>query len=541
LSLIRRLRWIPPFVVGLSAAVAAEVAVGLLLYVTPGFLRALTLILAVLLSSLALGLWTAPHNDEGLTERLRRRWLLVLFAYAAGSVVAGAWTVRGGLAESPVTQGFGLALLAALPLYSCGALLGGMSAPRLLHVRGPVGSSAAAGAAVGTVLAGYVLAALLHPVSIYAFCLVLLSGAAIVHGWLIAAEGERRKLSAAPSPYGPVIVEEWSWGKSRRERVVRENGRVRGVEDAHGHPVRKWEVAAVEVIAGALEARRARAGGVEPEAPMAGASAADATAGALSGVAPGSAPTDGAAQERGAVESEAAGTPAAAAAALAERELLEAPLAEPGLPRTEPAAAPCVGSIQMLGAGALTLAKLIVERNPDVDVHAVERNPVIVDAVRTHFAPPADASRLTTRAEDPRDVMEGGTGPHLAIALDSSALAPHDPLALSEARQLRSLRGSLAEGGVLLLGGIEVRAAEGAPLDHLLSEGLRFFPSAAVFLVERTKGAPPVSNAPGSDLMVVFSTDPEAVFPASAGELKLDATRRRQPVSTTADTTGELP
>jgi MFS family permease len=486
LSRVRRLSWIPPFVVGLSAAVASEVAVGLLLYVTPGFLRALTLILAVLLGSFALGLWTAPHSDERLTERLRRRWLLVMFAFAGGSLVSGVWSVQGGLAGSATTQGVGLALLAALPLYSCGALLGGMSAPRLSHVRGPVGSSAAAGAALGTVLAGYVLAALLLPVSIYAFCLVLLSGAAVVHGWVISAEGERRSLHSASSPHGIVRVEEWSWGKSRREKVLTENGRVRGVEDAGGQPVRRWEVAALEVLTA-----------VAREAP-----------GRLPGpvTQPGESPSGS----------------------------LQAELPEGDQPRPRPA------TLLILGAGTFTLSRLLLERVDELELEAVERNPAVVDAARAYFAAPEDGSRLRVRSGDPRvALMDGCTGAHQAIVLDSSAVAPEDPLPVTSAGELLALRRCLVEGGVLLLGGIDRSRARGAPLERLLSEAREAFPSAAVFRSEPDRRAPVVSNALVNEMMVLLSTDPDARFPSTVAGLALEMVR--EPPQPPAANAGVLP
>lgn len=252
--------WIPPFIVGLAAAVAAELAAGLLLYATPGFLRSLTLVLGVQLGSLALGLWTVPAaRDEALTESLRRRWLLALVAFAGGSGVSAAWSLRQGLAGDALSRGLGLALLAGLPLYACGALLGAMSAPRRTWSRHAlVGAPAVAGAALGAILAGYVLVAALLPVSIYAFCLVLLSGGALLHGWILAAEGERRLVARAWSAYGEVTVEEWTWGKAaHRERILRENGTVRGAEDQDGRPARAWERAALDLLG-----HRAASGGV---------------------------------------------------------------------------------------------------------------------------------------------------------------------------------------------------------------------------------------------------------------------------------------
>jgi len=234
--------WTPAFIVGIAAAVAGELSVGLLLYVTPGFLPVLTLILTVLLGSLALGLWTAPKSsDQRLIESIRRRWMLALLAFAGGAAGSGAWTVQGGLAEAGVSRGVGLALLAAFPLYAGGALLGAMARPiRPGAPAAPIGVAAVAGAALGTILTGNVLVGMLVPVSIYAFCLVLLSGGALLHGRILAAEGERHRIAAMPSAFGEVRVEEWSWGRERpAERVLLENGRIVGAEDLERRPVRR--------------------------------------------------------------------------------------------------------------------------------------------------------------------------------------------------------------------------------------------------------------------------------------------------------------
>jgi hypothetical protein len=240
--------WLPAFIVGMSAAVAGELSIGLLLYSTPGFIRSLTLILAILLGSLALGLWTAPTAaTETLHESLRRRWLLALVAFGGGSALSGMWSIQRGLAADATTRGLGLALLAALPLYACGALLGAMAGPDPER-RAGIGSSAVAGAALGAILAGYVLVSTLLPVAIYAFCLVLLSGGALVHGWIVNERGERTVVESAASPFGELTVEEWWWGKSRGVRLLVLNGRTVAAEDTRGAPIRAWERAALDLL-----------------------------------------------------------------------------------------------------------------------------------------------------------------------------------------------------------------------------------------------------------------------------------------------------
>ena len=116
--------WIPPFAVGVAGAAAAEVALGLLLYVPGGFLGALTLVLCVEMASLAAGLWSAPRDVAPPWSGVRRAWFLLLLTYVAGAVTAAGWEVLGGLASSRLSRGLGLAFLGAFPLYGTGLVLG---------------------------------------------------------------------------------------------------------------------------------------------------------------------------------------------------------------------------------------------------------------------------------------------------------------------------------------------------------------------------------------------------------------------------------
>lgn len=162
---------------------AAEVAVGLLLYSGDGFLRALTLILATLTGALALGLWSAPSPGIGEpVESIRKRWLLALLSFTGGAVTAAGWSVLGGLSSRALTRGLGLALLAAFPLYAVGSLLGTMASVRADRgVRGP-GAAASAGASLGAVLTGVLLVRTVAPMTMYVFGVVALSAGALLHG-----------------------------------------------------------------------------------------------------------------------------------------------------------------------------------------------------------------------------------------------------------------------------------------------------------------------------------------------------------------------
>jgi hypothetical protein len=512
----------------------------------------------------------------GLTERLRRRWMLVMFSFAGGSAVSGVWSVQGGLAASATTQGLGLGLLAALPLYSCGALLGGMSAPRLSHVRGPVGSAAAAGAALGTILAGYVLAALLLPLSIYAFCLVLLSGAAVVHGWVISAEGERKVLFRAASPYGNVAVEEWSWGKGRREKVLTENGRVRGVEDAQGQPLRRWEKAALEVLGSLASSHAATARDAStPDASTvdqrgdAGQSPAqesqwpdqDEQSPAQESQRPAQDEQSLARDQQRQAQDEQ--TPAQEASPgqsqaewlspgwvstdlLPDHELRQPPHpSETPLPLADsperPEARPRAGLL-ILGGGSLTLGRRLLELTENVEIETVERNAAVLDAAREHFAAPAEGPRFRVRTEDPRlALMDGCAGAYLAVVVDSSAVGPQDPIALSTGRELVALRRCLAGGGVVVVGGVDRSHGRGVPLERLLAEANEVFPFTAVFGSEPDRRAPAVSNVPPSELLLVMATDPDAEFPSGVAGLALETVSRGKRPEPPAPDPGVLP
>jgi hypothetical protein len=508
---IRRLSWIPPFAVGTAAAVAGEVAVGLLLYVTPGFVRPMTLILAVLLSSFALGLWTAPRaNDATLPERLRRRWVLVLFAYGAGAVLSAAWTARGGLADTTYTRGLGLAFLAALPLYSCGALLGGMSAARIQAARSPVGAAAAAGAALGTVLAGYVLVATLLPLSIFAFCLVLLSASAIIHGGVVGADGERTLYAMEPTLYGPVSVEDWSWGKSRRERVLQENGRVRGVEDGDGRPLRRWERAVLELIAGILPPPRTVAPPADPRT-------------VLQDPAP-------------PVSLDPMTTPFASGGAEAWPHLPtyeSVARALDGAPG-EPLEIPLDPAILLLGSGAMTIPRHVLAGQPEVRIDVIERNEVVLDASRSHFYAPAEGDRLQLIRKDPVYGLAQRAGPYQAIVVEAAAVAPQDPVPFAGGATLEALRDRLSQKGMLLIGGVDREHALGLPLERLLAEARKLFTTIAVLAPDPTVPVPIGTRASASEMLLVFSVDPSATLPERVAELQIESVTRAEATGPTA-------
>ena len=229
-----RLEWLPPLLVGVSAAVAAEVAMAVLLYGGPGFVRSLTTVLAVEGLALAGGLWTAPAPGPDVVDRVRRRWLACLFAFVAAAVFGTTWSLFPAVSEGAVGQGAGLALLGALPLYTSGSVLAGMAAVARTDPGGrlsPPGAAAAAGAALGFVLTGLALPQIPLPASLIVACLVLLSLGGMIYGGVLAVRTEVRVLGRRPGRGGEVAVEE--------RRIPAADVAVRELRE--GPVVRRWK------------------------------------------------------------------------------------------------------------------------------------------------------------------------------------------------------------------------------------------------------------------------------------------------------------
>ena len=123
----RRAEWLPPLLVGVACATAAEIAVGVLLYAGAGLMRSLSTVLVVEASALAIGLWSAPGPGPDLVSRLRRRWVLCLVSFLAAAFYGTSWSVLRELGDTAVGQGFGLMLpRSPVPSYlliGCVALL----------------------------------------------------------------------------------------------------------------------------------------------------------------------------------------------------------------------------------------------------------------------------------------------------------------------------------------------------------------------------------------------------------------------------------
>lgn len=239
-------RWLPPFVVGACLASAAELAVGLLVYAGPGFLRSVTTVLAVEAAALGVGLWNAPGPSLDLSDVMRRRWLTCLLSFLVATLFAAAWSIVGELAGSALGQGVGLAALAGLPLYAGGALLGGLSSMEVRAERSgpaPVGAYAAFGSVVGLLLTGAALTRVLTPSSLMLACIILLSAAGLVFSHVQDGVMRVQVKGRRPSLLGEVRVEERTLPVAGPPvRALLEGSTLRRWTITEGGQVAPWDV-----------------------------------------------------------------------------------------------------------------------------------------------------------------------------------------------------------------------------------------------------------------------------------------------------------
>lgn len=247
-----RLAWAPPFLVGASAAIVAEVAVGLLLYAGPGFVRSLTVILAIQGASFAGGLWSAPPPGPEVVDRLRRRWTLCLIAFLAATLFGGAWSLIDALGEARWGQGLGLAILTAFPLYAAGAVLGGLSSIATSDPAGSragPGAAAALGAGVGFIVTGALLPRAPLPASLLIGCLGMLSLGGMLFGVVLASRLEVRERVQRLSTGGVVRVEDRRLASTGLAvRVLLEGGHERRWLALDGNGEVPWDVAVIRAL-----------------------------------------------------------------------------------------------------------------------------------------------------------------------------------------------------------------------------------------------------------------------------------------------------
>ena len=246
--------WVPPLLAGAAAAVASEVSMSLLLYAGPGLVRSLTTVLTVQAAALSVGLWSAPVAPRpDLLEAVRRRWVLCLASYLVATLYSASWSVLEMLGGGPLGQGLGLGLMAALPLYACGTVLGGMRTVESADGRGgarSVGGAAFAGAVIGFAATGFALPRALAPASLFLACLIILSAGGLAWGGARDRRLRTEVKARRPSPWGEVRVEDRRLPAAGQSvRVLLEGDHVRrwvGGDDAAVVP---WDVSVLRAWA----------------------------------------------------------------------------------------------------------------------------------------------------------------------------------------------------------------------------------------------------------------------------------------------------
>ncbi|MDP2959208.1 MAG: hypothetical protein Q8N53_22490 [Longimicrobiales bacterium] len=260
MSSSRAPRWLPPFIVGLCAATAAEVAVGLLLYGGPGLVRSLTAVLAVEAAALGVGLWTSPGARPDIVEALRRRWLFCLVAFLVAMLFSAFWSVVEALGGTALGQGLGLAFLAALPLYAVGGVVGAMGAAAEMAAVAEadpggrarmVGGPAALGGALGFAVTGTALPQAFTPASLLLVCLMMLSLGGMLYGSILEAQVRVHVRARRPSGLGEVRVEDRHLlSLDRAARALLEGDHVRRWTILGEPSEEPWDVSAFNAIMG---------------------------------------------------------------------------------------------------------------------------------------------------------------------------------------------------------------------------------------------------------------------------------------------------
>jgi hypothetical protein len=275
---VHPLRWVPAFIVGVCAATAAEIAVGLLLYSGPGLMRSLTTVVAVEAAAFGVGLWTSHGHGSGLLEPLRRRWLFCLMAFLAATLFSAFWSLVRATGGSALGQGLGLAFLGGLPLYAAGGVLGAMAAAGTgepgLSGSDRIGAPAFLGAALGFGATGISLPQVLTPASLLLICLVLLSAGGLVYGSVLDSRLRIHVRARRLVPAGDLRVEDRHLlASDKAGRFLMEGEHVRRWLGLGNDAPVSWDLAALRGLGGCADGgcRILLVGGGASEVPAAAA------------------------------------------------------------------------------------------------------------------------------------------------------------------------------------------------------------------------------------------------------------------------------
>lgn len=114
----------PVAALAIGIALGASMLIGstMLLYIAPRFLRTAGFLIALILGSTALGVWSGASGPV----RFGRRWVFLLFALVSGGIYATLWTTQPYLRTLGIGGVLGVFFLLAQPAYAVGVLLAGL-------------------------------------------------------------------------------------------------------------------------------------------------------------------------------------------------------------------------------------------------------------------------------------------------------------------------------------------------------------------------------------------------------------------------------
>jgi hypothetical protein len=329
--------------------------------------------------------------------------MFTLVAFSIAGATAGAWGVMGGFAAELLTRGGGLALLAALPLYAAGSALGSIA---VLSDNGRgVAVAAAAGGSAGAIGMGLFLVPTLIPLSMFGFCLVALSGAALIHGRVLDGRPEEILVDEAQSLFGRVRVVDHIWGarRIRQRRLTVEGQLLGGSED--DAPLRSWELAVTAALSG----------------------------------------------DEGAEESP---QPANDLDEEVRDTRPHSPESEPAEVRpSEPVGEEPQAPILLLGGAGVVLIRTLLQAGRRLIV--VEPNPVVQQMTVRHFGVPLHDDGLERMTAEGLHTLPAGLPRVSAALVDGGAWWTGRPLPIPSTSALRRLRALVEDDGVLYLGGPE--------------------------------------------------------------------------------------
>jgi NAD(P)-dependent dehydrogenase (short-subunit alcohol dehydrogenase family) len=166
-------RGIAALAVGAALGATSAAGIALLLYTGQGFLRAAGLLASSTIMAVAAGIWAGgPDPDApGAPVQSRGRWAALILVLLAGGAFTAFWGAQAPLRGMAVGGAFAVMFVLALPAYAAGALMAALHTRERIALGpagvGSVAAVAAAGAAIGVLLATTVLIQTLEAYGIY--------------------------------------------------------------------------------------------------------------------------------------------------------------------------------------------------------------------------------------------------------------------------------------------------------------------------------------------------------------------------------------